>query len=65
MTDGLRLLLDSHKLFAYEFLGKRYDGGNPLGLLQASLEIALARDDTRDAASAMLAGAQQHAAGGS
>ena len=62
LTDGLRLLLDSHKLFAYEFLGKRYDGGNPLGLLQASLDFALARDDTRAAASAMLAGAQQHAA---
>ena len=62
LTDGLRLLLDSHKLFAYEFLGKRYDGGNPLGLLQASLEFALARDDTRDAAFAMLTAAQQHAA---
>ena len=62
LTDGLRLLLDGHKLFAYEFLGKRYDGGNPLGLLQASLEFALAREDTRDAASAMLAAAQQQAA---
>ena len=62
LTDSLRLLLDSHSLFAYEFLGKRYDGGNPLGLLQASLEFALARDDTRDAASAILDSAQQHAA---
>ncbi len=62
LTDGLLLLLDSHKLFAYEFLGKRYDGGNPLGLLQASLDFALNRDDTRAAASAMLATAQQHAA---
>ena len=62
LTDGLLLLLDSHKLFAYEFLGKRYDGGNPLGLLQASLEFALSRDDTRPAASAMLAAAQLHAA---
>ena len=62
LTDGLRLLLDSHKLFAYEFLGKRYDGGNPLGLLQASLEFALARDDTRAAASAILDSAQQQAA---
>ena len=62
LTDGLLLLLDSHKLFAYEFLGKRYDGGNPLGLLQASLEFALALDETRAAASAMLAAAQLHAA---
>ena len=63
LTDGLLRLLDSHNLFAYEFLGKRYDGGNPLGLLQASLEFALARDDTRAAALAMLANAQQPAAG--
>lgn len=62
LTDGLLRLLDSHNLFAYEFLGKRYDGGNPLGLLQASLEFALARDDTRAAALAMLAAAQQPAA---
>ena len=62
LTDGLRLLLDSHSLFAYEFLGKRYDGGNPLGLLQASLDFALAREDTRAAAFAMLTAAQQHAA---
>ncbi len=62
LTDGLLQLLDKHKLFAYEFLGKRYDGGNPLGLLQASLEFALAREDTRAAALAMLAGTQQPAA---
>ncbi len=62
LTDGLLLLLDSHSLFAYEFLGKRYDGGNPLGLLQASLEFALASEDTRAAALAMLVSAQQPAA---
>lgn len=49
LTDGLTILLDSQKLYAYEFLGRRYDGGTPLGLLQASLEFALAREDTREA----------------
>ena len=62
LTDGLLRLVDSRNLFAYEFLGKRYDGGNPLGLLQASLEFALASEDTRAAALAMLVAAQQPAA---
>ena len=54
LTDGLLLLLESQELFAYEFRGRRYDGGTPLGLLQASLEFAMAREDTREAATALL-----------
>ena len=54
LTDGLLLLLESQQLYAYEFQGRRYDGGTPLGLLRASLEFALAREDTRQAASALL-----------
>ena len=54
LTDGLVLLLESQELFAYEFLGRRYDGGTPLGLLRASLEFALAREDTREDAKALL-----------
>ena len=54
LTDGLLLLLDSQRLYAYEFLGRRYDGGTPMGLLKAGLEFALARDDTREAARALL-----------
>jgi UTP--glucose-1-phosphate uridylyltransferase len=50
LTDGLLLLLESQELYAYEFLGRRYDGGSPLGLLRASLEFALAREDTGEAA---------------
>ena len=56
LTDALVRLLESHDLYAYEFKGTRYDGGSPLGLLRASLEFALARPDTRDAAGALLAG---------
>ena len=47
LTDALLLLLEHHDIYAYEFLGIRYDGGTPLGLLRASLEFALARADTR------------------
>ena len=54
LTDGLGILLEDHEILAYEFLGTRYDGGTPLGLLRASLEFALAREDTREAARALL-----------
>lgn len=54
LTDGLISLLDVQDLYAYEFHGRRYDGGTPLGLLRASLEFALAREDTRDAAKSLL-----------
>ena len=45
LTDGLRALLESQKIFAYEFEGKRYDTGSKLGFLQATVEFALKRDD--------------------
>ena len=54
LTDGLLALLESRELYAYEFLGRRYDGGTPLGLLRASLEFALAREDTHEAAKSLL-----------
>ena len=54
LTDALRLLLEHYELYAYEFLGTRYDGGTPLGLLRASLEFGLAREDTRQEVLALL-----------
>ncbi|PKB73456.1 MAG: hypothetical protein BZY75_01700 [SAR202 cluster bacterium Io17-Chloro-G7] len=54
LTDGLMLLLEQEELYAYEFMGTRYDGGTPIGLLRAWMEFALARDDTRDAAISLL-----------
>ena len=56
LTDAMMLLLESAELYAYEFQGIRYDGGQPLGLLRASLEYALRREDTRAAAIEMLRG---------
>jgi len=41
-------------LYAYEFLGTRYDGGTPLGLLRASLEFGLAQEETREAVKALI-----------
>ncbi len=59
LTDGMALLLEKHQLYACQFRGKRYDTGTPLGLLRASLEFALAREDTRAEAQQMLKGLAQ------
>ena len=48
LTDGMLLLLESQDFYAYEFQGIRYDGGTPLGLLRATLEFALRREDTKE-----------------
>jgi UTP--glucose-1-phosphate uridylyltransferase len=45
ITDGLALLLREKPIFACRFQGKRYDTGRPLGLLQASIALALRRPD--------------------
>ena len=45
LTDALQLLLRQQKVYAYQFEGKRYDTGKPLGLLQASVELALSSPD--------------------
>ena len=47
LTDGMALLMERQSMYAYQFLGTRYDGGTPLGLLRASVEIGLKREDTR------------------
>ena len=54
LTDGMALLMETHQVYAYEFLGTRYDGGTPLGLLRASLEFGLAQEETREAVKALI-----------
>ena len=41
LTDALACLLHDQPMFALRFRGQRYDAGRPLGLLTASLELAL------------------------
>ena len=48
LTDGMALQLEQGPMYAYRFHGVRYDGGTPVGLLRASLEIGLKRGDTRE-----------------
>ena len=45
ITDCLSRLLRDQPMFAYRFQGRRYDTGRPLGLLKASVELALERPD--------------------
>ncbi len=41
LTDGIADLLAEENVYAYEFEGKRYDCGNKLGYLQATVEFGL------------------------
>lgn len=45
LTDGLKRLLQTEPIYGYVFEGERYDAGDKLGFLQATVEIALARPD--------------------
>jgi UTP--glucose-1-phosphate uridylyltransferase len=45
LTDGLKHLLRSRPVYGYKFEGKRYDAGDKLGFLQATVEFALKRHD--------------------
>ncbi len=45
ITDALAALMSEQPVFAYEFEGRRYDTGRPLGLLTAAIEIGLRRAD--------------------
>ena len=45
LTDGLRRLLEKEPVYGYVFEGKRYDAGDKLGFLQATVELALERPD--------------------
>lgn len=49
LTNGLKLLLKKRRIFGYKFKGKRYDAGNKLGFLQATVEFALKRKDLGEA----------------
>src|SRR5213594_1067180 len=54
LTDGLRTLRKRRPMYAVEFVGKRYDTGDKLGFLKATVEFALARPDLSDAFRAYL-----------
>jgi len=45
LTDGLRELSKYQEIMAYDFEGNRYDVGDKLGFVRATIEFALRRED--------------------
>lgn len=48
LTDALSKLINEEAIYAYNFEGTRYDVGDKLGFLKATVEYALRREDLRD-----------------
>ncbi len=48
LTDALQLLLHQEAIFSYNIKGNRYDIGDKLGFLQASIDFALNRPDLKE-----------------
>lgn len=47
LTDALKTLLSMEAIYAYDFEGRRYDVGDKLGFLKATVEYALKRDELK------------------
>ena len=41
LTDGIKAMLQTNKVYAYQFDGKRFDCGDKLGFIKANIEFAL------------------------
>ncbi len=54
LTDALNTLNKEQGMYAFEFEGKRYDVGDKLGFLKATVEIALMRSDLKQSFSEYL-----------
>ena len=48
LTDALKRLSKKEALYAYNFEGRRYDVGDKLGFLEATVDFALKKDELRD-----------------
>lgn len=48
LTDALNTMAQMGRVYAYRFTGKRYDIGEKLGFLEATVDIALSRPDIKD-----------------
>ncbi|MBC7765421.1 MAG: UTP--glucose-1-phosphate uridylyltransferase GalU [Hyphomonadaceae bacterium] len=48
LTDALCALAKIEKMMAYDFIGRRYDVGNRMGFLEATVEYALMREDLKE-----------------
>ena len=48
LTDALQTLATKEAIYAYNFEGRRYDVGDKLGFLEATIDFALKRPELRD-----------------
>ena len=48
LTDALRLLNTTEKIFGFKFHGKRYDLGNKMDWLKTTFDVALMRSEFKD-----------------
>lgn len=48
LTDAINILNQQQAIFAYNFNGKRYDVGDKLGFIKATIDFALNREDLQD-----------------
>jgi UTP--glucose-1-phosphate uridylyltransferase len=55
LTDGIAALLADESIYAYAFVGRRYDCGSKLGYLEATVEYALKHTNLGDQFAAFLA----------
>ena len=48
LTDAIKKLLDTQKVYAYDFEGTRYDVGDKFGFVKATIDFSLDRDDLKE-----------------
>ncbi|MEQ8154576.1 MAG: UTP--glucose-1-phosphate uridylyltransferase GalU [Clostridiaceae bacterium] len=48
LTDALKELISHEAMYAYNFEGRRYDVGDKLGFLEATVEYALRKEELRE-----------------
>ncbi len=48
LTDAISILLKEEPVYACRFEGRRYDGGDKLGLIKAAIAFAMKREGMRD-----------------
>lgn len=48
LTDAINVLCQTQSVFAYDFEGTRYDVGDKLGFIKATVDFALQRKDLQD-----------------
>ncbi len=48
LTDAICAMMKENKVYAYEFVGRRYDMGDKFGAITATVDFALKRPDLRD-----------------